>query len=280
MLHGLGNSILPFSEFLSRNSGANADTTVVAVSYGVHFGTFSDLVDKLWASLESLRLNRNLVLFGYSMGGFIAQVFAKKHPKAVIGMVLACTACAAYGSIPLTIKGRMLELLTSFYRLDAKAPSLLPKNWFLTRDEVFLMENNKHVDRCLSVERNTQMHAVLAYMADSRGLSVEQAMQPLQDVPALVLHGTKDSVLTFSGACAMHRELKASVMRVFKDAGHGILVRYPEQVAEAVHKWLQTVPLSVLPSPAPASQLTVSASSFSFAYVPTAAAATLISNSM
>ena len=275
MLHGLGNSMLPFSEFLSQSSGANPDTAVIAVTYGVSFEAFSDLADKLWVVLQSLHFTRNLVLFGYSMGGFIAQVFAKRYPHAVIGMVLACTGCAIHGSIPLTIKGRILELLTSFHRLDAKAPSLLPKNWFLTNDEVFLLENNKHVDKCLSVERNAQMHAVLAYMADSKHTSITQAMEPLQHIPVLILHGTEDSVLTFSGACAMHRELKNSVMRVFKDAGHGILMRFPEQVADAVHAWLQTLPKPATvptsartPAPAPVSYLPVSGSSFSFAYVP------------
>ena len=273
MLHGLGNSILPFSEFLSRNSGTNPYTTIVVVSYGVCFKTFDELADQLWDVLAAVQLHRKLVLFGYSMGGFIAQVFAKKHPDAVMGLVLACTACATHGSIPLTVKGRLLELLTSVHRLDTKAPSLLPKHWFLTSDEVFLMERNKRYNKCLSLERNAQMHAVLAYMAASKGVAIEAALAPLQHLPVLILHGTKDSVLSFGGACVMHKVLKRSLLRVFKDSGHGILARYPEMVAKTVHEWLQALP-EALPEPeagvAPETTTVFTPSTFSFAYVPSA----------
>ena len=268
MLHGLGNSILPFSDYLSRHSGANPNTTVVVVTYGVYFKSFEELTEQLWNVLSGVHLTQNLVLFGYSMGGFIAQVFAKQHPQAVAGMVLACTACASYGSIPLTVKGKFLELVTSVHRLDAKAPSLLPKHWFLTEDEVFLMERNKRYHKCLSLERNTHMHAVLNYMSASKNVSVKSSMQPLRHIPTLILHGTKDSVLDISGARAMHRALATSSLRVFRGAGHGILARYPETVSSTVHDWLQTLPLAATaapPSPAPSAVLQ---STFSFAYVP------------
>ena len=279
MLHGLGNSILPFSEFLSRNSDVNPNTTVVVVTYGVGFETFSDLVDQLWTILKELQLTCNLIMFGYSMGGFIAQVFAEKYPGSVIGLVLACTGSASYGSIPLTVKGRLLELLSSFHRLDTKAPSLLPRQWFLTEDEVFLMERNEHVDKCLSIERNAQMHSVLQYMAASKNKSLEVVLKPLLHTPTLILHGTDDSVLAFHGACAIHRILKKSSLRIFQGAGHGILIRYPDQVADAVHSWIKDVllPKTSLASEGPGSGVsenkcgvpdTVKAGHFSFAYVP------------
>ena len=90
-----------------------------------------------------------------------------------------CTGCATHGTLPLTIKGRVFELLTSVYRMDIlnSRNSIMPRSWFLTADEISLMEANGPTIKCLAVERNAQMHAVLLYMNDSRKVSIQEALE-------------------------------------------------------------------------------------------------------
>ena len=242
MLHGLGSTILPFSTHLSTCANRSADTTIVCVTYGVSFTSFSSLADQLWGVLLLLGLNSNLIVFGYSMGGFLAQVFAKRYKHAVLGLVLACTGCATHGTLPLTIKGRVFELLTSVYRMDIlnSRNSIMPRSWFLTADEISLMEANGPTIKCPAVERNAQMHAVLLYMNDSRKVSIQEALEPIKDLPTLILHGNKDSVLSIGGACAIHGVCTKSKMYIFKNAGHGILMKYRDEVSNILYGWINT----------------------------------------
>lgn len=54
--------------------------------------TGSECADDLAAIVKALDLGRVIVV-GYSLGGLVAQVFARQYPELVAGMVLCATAC-------------------------------------------------------------------------------------------------------------------------------------------------------------------------------------------
>jgi 3-oxoadipate enol-lactonase len=55
--------------------------------------TGSECADDLAAIVKELQLGPVIVV-GYSIGGLVAQLFARRHPELVAGMVLCATACS------------------------------------------------------------------------------------------------------------------------------------------------------------------------------------------
>lgn len=249
MLPGFGNSVAPFAKLLSKKPKEdNNNDTAVIVSYGAMFSTFTELASQIWTALAAQGFTNNIVLIGYSMGGFVAQHVAKQYPQAVVGVVLACTACPEKGMLPLTKKGKALEILQTF---ASKSVAM----WFLPKDERYMAMSktfHPYEDKCMAVENNAQMHAILQYTSESTDRTVAEACGSLTQ-PVLLLHGDKDTVLSVDNARAMHKALPNSQLYVFANIGHGLLNQHGEVIMILIDRWMSaSVPLSALsPSPSP-----------------------------
>ena len=71
-----------------------------------------ECADDLAAMVQTLELGRVIVV-GYSLGGLIAQIFARRHPELVAGLVLCATAC----SFDVPTKAGVLHLVERAARL-------------------------------------------------------------------------------------------------------------------------------------------------------------------
>lgn len=253
MLPGFGNSAAPFAKLLSKkpNVEGNNDAAVI-VTYGAMFSSFTELASQIWTALAAQGFTTNIVLIGYSMGGFVAQHLAKLYPQAVVGVVLACTACPEKGMLPLTRKGKALEILQT---IASKSVAM----WFLPKDEqTMAMSKTSHPyeDKCMAVENNAQMHAILQYTSESTGRTIAESCGSLTQ-PVLLLHGDKDTVLSVENARAMHKALPNSQLFVFANIGHGLLNEHGEVIMTLIGRWISaSVPVS--PSATPSASLTSS----------------------
>lgn len=245
MLPGYGAPPLAFAGYV-ENTVANDDTVTLLVSYGVHFESFEDLGVQIWNMLSSFGYTSNVILMGYSMGGFIAQTIAKQQPVGVVGLVLVSTGTATKGSLPLTTKGRFLELvkgITSTFRKkkdseETDIRSRIPVNLVGTTDEKIMLRNlHGRYSKANTINTNVQMKSILKYMRDSKNKDMaEQAKGITQQV--LILHGSRDSVLDVSSAQQLHAALpKTSTLYVIQGAGHGMVFASAEQVSAMVNNW-------------------------------------------
>ena len=232
MLPGFGNSSAPFAKFVSKKAKPHSDTdATVIVTYGAMFSSFTELATLIWAALSAQGFTHNLVLIGYSMGGFVAQHLAKMYPDAVIGVVLACSGCPENGMLPLTSRGKALEIVQIIL---SKSVAML----FLPKDEQRMAKKvHPYEDKCMSADNNAQMHAILQYTNDSKGKTVADACGSLAQ-PVLLLHGDSDTVLGVNNARAMHQALPNSQLYVFENVGHGLLNEYGEAMNDLIARWI------------------------------------------
>ncbi len=86
--------------------------------------------DDLAAIVELLELGRVIVV-GYSLGGLVAQLFARRHPEMVSGMVLCATAhnfASAGGGVAMRLLARAAQLAPAPIRRAAMMAVLAPRS--------------------------------------------------------------------------------------------------------------------------------------------------------
>lgn len=262
MLPGFGASQLSLTRYMDATT-QNEDTVTVLVTYGLFFESFEDLGQQIWDMLSAFGYTSDIVLFGYSMGGFVAQTIAKQQPAGVIGLILVSTGTATHGSIPLTVKGRVLEMLkgvSNFTKTEnSKMAMLFPKKLVMSPDEQHM---SMTATRSGSVTSNVQMKSILQYMADSKNKSLSEQVTGITQ-PVLILHGSKDSVLDVKFAEKLRAALPQATLFVIEGSGHGMLFSKAAQVSTIINNWstmfVKTNPTPILSVP--------SAHTYTFGYL-------------
>ena len=95
--------------------------------------TLADAADDVICLLDSMQIDR-AILLGYSLGGTVAQLAARRHPDRLAGLVLSATACrfgpTGLARVPMTAAGRVSSAVASlplrrawFRPLDSEADS-------------------------------------------------------------------------------------------------------------------------------------------------------------
>ncbi|WP_167812594.1 alpha/beta hydrolase [Marinobacter daqiaonensis] len=193
----------------------------------------------------------DLVLFGHSLGSFIAQDYITRQPELIDGLVLSGTAYgppppqdllealdAAAGEAPLADSQVWAGIFTDFNKPFSDEPGF---QW-LSRDEA---EVQKYLDDPQSgfAFSNELVRDFFQGMADLRDPAREQAIP--KDLPVLVIQGELDPVgNNLEGTRALLERYKAlGLTRVehefYDDARHELLNETNrEQVQEDVLAWL------------------------------------------
>jgi 3-oxoadipate enol-lactonase len=121
---------------------------------GLHTRRFSaeECAEDLAALVHALSLGR-VVVVGYSLGGLVAQVFARRHPELVLGLVLCATA-GRFDGIPTSsgpLRGLELALraLPEATRRAAMLSLLAPKSADTERGRWLMSEVRRHDTRAM-----------------------------------------------------------------------------------------------------------------------------------
>jgi pimeloyl-ACP methyl ester carboxylesterase len=160
-------------------------------------------------------------LFGFSMGGMIAQVIAQQEPQLVRKLILAGTGPAG---------GEGIDQVTRISLLDPGRGLLTrqdPKQFlFFTRTpngrragKAFLArlaERTSDRDKAISVG---------AFRAQLRAIHRWGQQQPADlaslQQPVLVMNGDSDRMVPSNNTVDLHRRLSNSQLVLYPDAGHG-----------------------------------------------------------
>lgn len=186
------------------------------------------------------RLNLNPVaLVGYSMGGFVAQIFAKNHPKLIDSLVLIGTDAGGKA------EGDRFDQLSQFAKQ------------FLTKPSLEMLEQGMKLLFPASViprikDRFLNMMKAAGFEGESSQRGIEQEIkfiehwyqmpEPLDlsavTLPTLVIFGDEDEVILPENSRALHAKIKQSTTREYSEAGHGLVYQYPIDVAEQIEVFL------------------------------------------
>jgi pimeloyl-ACP methyl ester carboxylesterase len=177
-------------------------------------------------------------LFGFSMGGMIAQVIAQEEPQLVHKMILAGTGPAGGEGIDKVTRITYLDtargLLTrhdpkQFLFFTRTANGRRAGKQFLAR----LKERTSNRDKAISVRSfRAQLKAIHRWG--------EQAPADLASIhqPVLVMNGESDKMVPSKNTVDLDRRLPDSQLVLYPDAGHGGVFQFHQDFVQRALEFL------------------------------------------
>ena len=182
--------------------------------------TISTMARDAVAFIKALGFDK-VDLFGFSLGGFVAQEIVLTEPRLVHKLILTGTGPAGGEGIdkvtPLTIMAMIKGALTfrdpKYYLFFTTTPNgRRAAQAFLKR----LKERKNNRDKAISLSAfGAQLKAIKAY-----GLHAPQDLSAIR-IPALVANGDQDKMVPSSNTYDLARRILGSQLVVYEDAGHG-----------------------------------------------------------
>ena len=183
--------------------------------------------------LTSLGIEKDVVLAGLSMGGYVCFEFVRKYQDMLRGLILVATQPVA-DSEP----ARQARYETAdFVRREGAAalaerliPRFLGKTTLASKPEV--VETLRGLIQSNSPESIAQACLGLAARRDSTPVLSEIK------VPTLVVAGSEDTLVPAERAEAMHGKIRGSHLTKIDDCGHLINLEQPKLLERAVSGFL------------------------------------------
>jgi pimeloyl-ACP methyl ester carboxylesterase len=200
----------------------------------VHY-SIAQFADDTAGLMDALAIDSAHV-YGQSMGGFIAQELALRHPQRVTTLVLGSTSCGGRHAVAgapenLAIIG-MMNVLTPREAAEKGLP-LLYSGKFIARHHEALVERSLR-------------EAELRPPSDAFGRQVQAAIRHktfdrLADIrcPCLVITGSDDKIMPADNSFILAQQIPHAELAVLPDAGHGYLVEKAEESNTIVLEFLR-----------------------------------------
>ena len=217
------------------------DNAGVGASTGRVPSTVAEMARDALAFTDALGL-RSFDLFGFSLGGFVAQELALLRPWAVRNLVLAGTgpkgAPAMHG---------WREDIERESRHDVPTPANLLYIFFAHSDSSralgveFLQRISARTEGrdapTTPAVRDAQYDAVLEW-----GIPSIAALERLTAIrqPTLVLQGDDDLMIRTPGSHTLAGLIPNARLHIFPDAAHASIFQYPQEAAALVREFLST----------------------------------------
>jgi len=190
------------------------------------------------AFIEALGLSK-VDLFGFSLGGFIAQVIAQTRPDLVRRIILAGT--APTGGEGISKMGDVLQDAVARAGAEKKHPKQF---LFFTQTEdgqkaagEFLQRlNARSQDRDAPVTNETIVAQVTAIT--KWGLTPTTSLSDIRQ-PVLVVNGDADVMAPTISSVELARKLPHAELSIFPNAGHGAIFQYHGAFLDQALKFLQ-----------------------------------------
>lgn len=201
------------------------DNRGVGASTGSPSNSIEQMADDVITFIQAKGLDQ-VDLFGFSMGGMIAQEMALKQPQLIRKMILAGTGPAGGEGIS-TVAG-----VANFDILRGLLTGQDPKQYlFFTRTpngieagKAFLARLNERTDN-----RDTEI-SVAAYIAQLQALRAWGQKKPADlsvlKQPVLVVNGDHDRMVPTTNTHDLARRLPHSTAIIYPDAGHGGIFQF------------------------------------------------------
>ena len=231
LIMGLGASTLSWSEqiptfgrefrviaFDNRGAG-RSDKPAVPYSIALFADDTAGLLDAL--GIDSAHV------YGQSMGGFIAQELALRHPQRVRTLVLGSTSCGGRKAVAGSPENvAFIGMMNTLTPREAAEKGL----YLLYSDEFIACHHDALIERSL---REAELRSPL----DAFGRQVQAAVRHntfhrLPDVrcPTLVITGANDKVVPEDNSRILAERIPGAELAVLPGAGHGYLM---EKAAES-----------------------------------------------
>lgn len=208
--------------------------------------TSEDVVDDAAAVLDAVGWER-AVVFGHSLGGVVAQRFALRHPRRVMGLV-SCDAPPSdisWRDVPRYLHlGLVAKVATRRYPEgrdgDAAASLAVARLMASPANPADEDAARDRIERGLDSGPRDRTASGRQLRARWHGRRLREL-----DVPTLVLHGEDDPVIRTAAARATARRIRGAKLTILSDVGHDLPPAVWKTVAEQTrHLAEQSAPLT------------------------------------
>ena len=203
--------------------------------------------------LDALNIDKADV-FGYSLGGYIAQQFTVSYPEKVNRLILAATTCGGKNGIPAppefiklqsdVVNKSLNNISLTADEIESLSSASLGSGWIRLHPESLDIPANittfQQLKPGLSQNAmNNQKNAAFAWAATNWSGACDELAKIAK--PTLVITGTDDNLLVPHGnALVIAGKIPGAWLVQIKDAGHAVMVQYPEEIGKIVNAFLST----------------------------------------
>ncbi len=198
--------------------------------------TIVDLANDAGRLLDALGIQR-VHVFGFSMGGMVAQELALADQHRVATLTLASTSCGGPESRPAR-RGTLDRLADPNMSGDRERAMQLA--WEINVSAVFA-ENAEVRKRFLEVGRHRRLKLTVlgAQVQAIAGHDTSSRLGSLR-MPTLVIHGTADRMIPFENGQMIARLIEGARLTLLDGAGHMFFWEIPERAAELVSQFVES----------------------------------------
>jgi pimeloyl-ACP methyl ester carboxylesterase len=187
--------------------------------------------------LDELKISRTCI-FGYSMGGAIAQEFARQFPDRVLGLVLCATMCGGPRAIyaPLSVVRVMREL-------DGLTPEQIARRiWKVTYSPGYLEQHREMVEDQMrrEIAAPTPLHAADLQFQAFAEFDCSKALPDIQ-APTLVLTGDLDQLISAQNSKIIASLIPGARLIIIPGCGHRLMWEATDECIAVVAEFLTNV---------------------------------------
>lgn len=213
------------------------DNRGIGASTGSPSNAMEQMADDAITFIKAMGL-KQVDLFGFSMGGMIAQEIVLKEPQLVRKLILAGTGPAGGPGISKVAGVANYDLLRATFTGQD------PKQYlFFTRTPSGIEAGKAFIKRLQerSENRDTEI-AVWAYVKQLQALDAWGQKQPADlsviKQPALVVNGDDDRMVPTSNSRDLAKRLTNSTLIIYPDAGHGGIFQFHAEFVPSALEFL------------------------------------------
>jgi pimeloyl-ACP methyl ester carboxylesterase len=197
------------------------------------------MADDAAGLLDVLGIERAHVM-GISMGGYIAQELALRHPEKVSGLVLGCTHCGR----PYMVEPapEVLAMIAPNVGVGLDPREAAQRSWPAQYTPEFIAANRDFLEAVLDrvgvhptpvVTRTRQMEAIRSWKGSHNRLHMLTA-------PTLIMTGEHDVLIAPQNARILHERIAGSRLHVIEDAAHMFHHSHSEETVRVVTTFLSS----------------------------------------
>jgi len=217
------------------------DNRGIGASTGTPANTIEQMADDAITFIKAKGFEQ-VDLFGFSMGGMIAQEIVLKAPQLVRKMVLAGTGPAGGKGISAVAGVTFYDMLRGFFTgQDAK------QYLFFTRTPSGIDAGKAFLDRLKERTDNRDKEiSTRAFLAQLKALRAWGKKAPAQlsgvEQPVLIVNGDDDRMVPTINSHELARRLPNSTLIIYPDAGHGGVFQFHADFVHSAIEFLARQP--------------------------------------
>jgi len=163
-------------------------------------------------------------VFGVSMGGLIAQVFAFNHPDRLNNLVLGCTFPGGSHTVPTDPEGmRILFDYEYMQKMTLEQRSMTVFKFFCSDEYI---ESNRTAFEYYHKVTTDYPTPLFVFKRQAEAIAAEDTWDRLPDIksPTMIISGTDDHLVNFKNSELLKERIPGAELTLLQDKKHGFFI--------------------------------------------------------